>query len=83
MDEREAGAYQFLTDKLEVVHTSSVPTTDKQALLHLKLVQCWFPSERVQYITKRNMNGREFTMLPVEIIDGEVFEIVQPQPQVS
>lgn len=81
---REAGAYQYLTDKFEVVHTTSAPLNDEEALAHFGLVQLMFPKEGpdfwVRYIMRREMHENEFKMMPWQFNKDvwEVFPIVRP-----
>lgn len=80
---REAGGYQYLTDKFEVVHTTSVPMTDDEALEYFGVVQLMFPADPdlwVRYIMRREINGHEFKMMPWQFNKDvwEVFPIVKP-----
>lgn len=60
---REAGAYEYLTEKLDVLHTTSVPMTDQEALEYFSFVQEWFPNEDVKFITRRELDGKTFEMM--------------------
>lgn len=81
---REAGAYQYLTDKFEIVHSTSAPLNDEEALEYFGMVQLMFPREGpdfwVRYIMRREMHGGEFKMMPWQYNKdvGEVFPIERP-----
>jgi hypothetical protein len=62
--EREAGAYEYLDEKFVVLHTTSVPMTDREALEYFPIVEQWFNEMTPKYITKRAVDGHEFKMLP-------------------
>lgn len=72
--EREAGAYQYLTDKFEIIHTTSVPMTDDEALEYFSIVQLQYPTVTLQYITRRGMNEYKFAMMPFQY-DKETGEV--------
>lgn len=61
---REAGAYEYLSENFETLHSTSVPMTDKEALEYFSLIKVWFPLEKPCYITRRELDGREFKMMP-------------------
>lgn len=61
---REAGAYQYLNDRFEVVLVTSVPRTDEFALRHFKNVQMMNEDENICYITRRAMHESEYKMMP-------------------
>lgn len=66
---REAGGYQYLDDKFVPVHLTSVPMTDEEALDYFKIVSLMFPTYPnlwVRYITRREINGTEFKMMPYQ-----------------
>lgn len=62
---REAAAYQWLNDKFEVVHQSSVCVNDEEACDYFRIVQVWFINENVKYLMRKEMYGDgNFHMLP-------------------
>lgn len=63
---RDAGGYQYLSDEFKVVHTTSVPMNDEEAIDYFRIVQCMFPKDsvKVKYLTRREMNGHEYKMIP-------------------
>ena len=73
---REAGGYEYLDDKLQPVHLTSVPMTDEEALEYFGIVQLMFPTGEVNvtYITRREINGHEFKMMPWKF-DKETWEV--------
>jgi hypothetical protein len=62
--EREAAGYEYLSEKFESLHTTSVPMTDQEALEYFSLVHTWFPNSGVKYITRRAMGGTRYEMMP-------------------
>lgn len=80
---REAGGYQYLSNEFVVVHTTSVPMTDEEALDYFGIVQLMFhndPDMWVRYITRREINGIEYKMMPYQYNKDvrEVFPIERP-----
>lgn len=73
---REAGGYQYLTDVFEVVHVTSSPLTDQQALDDFPMVNRWFEHQnvRVTYITRREMESSDYKMMPFQY-DPETKEV--------
>ena len=61
---REAGGYQYLNDRFEVVWTTSVPRTDEFALRHFKNIQMMNEDENVCYIMRRAMHESDYKMMP-------------------
>lgn len=64
---REAGGYQYMSSEFKIVHTTSVPMTDDEALEYFGVVQLMFPSKptlEVKYILRREINGTEYKMMP-------------------
>lgn len=65
---REAGGYQYMDANFRVVHTTSVPMTDDEALGYFGIVQMMFPHEsedfHVKYILRREVGGTEYKMMP-------------------
>lgn len=61
---REAGAYQFLNDRFEVVHHTSVCVNDEEAIDYFRIVQVWFIDENIKYVMRRELHGSEFKMIP-------------------
>jgi hypothetical protein len=79
---REAGGYQYLDDGFRIVHTTSVPMTDEEALEYFSVVQLMFTGEPdlwVRYIKRREINSVEYKMIPWQYNKdvGEVFPIEQ------
>lgn len=80
---RERGAYQYLSDKFVVVHDTSVPMTDEEALEYFSVVQVWLADVPVVYITARELDGNDkFKMLPYkrDPETGKVVSLVTTQP---
>lgn len=80
---REASGYQYLSDKFVVVHTTSVPMNDEEALEYFSVVQLMFPAHPdlwVRYITRRAIGDNAFQMMPFQYNKdvNEVFPIVRP-----
>lgn len=62
---REAAAYQWLNDKFEVVHQSSVCVNDEEACDYFRIVQVWFINENMKYLMRKDFYGDGgFHMLP-------------------
>lgn len=75
---REAGAYKYLSDKFEVVHQTSAPLNDDEALGYFGIVQLMFqrdPDLWVRYILRRNLHEDEFKMMPWEF-NKDVWEVL-------
>lgn len=60
---REAGAYEYLNESLMVLHTTSVPMTDAEALEYFSFVQEWFTTEKVKFIQRRELDAAKFEMM--------------------
>jgi hypothetical protein len=62
---REAQSYQYLTDKFEVLHHTSVPMNDVEALEYFGFVNTMYLNAVATYITvKRFGEGEKYQMLP-------------------
>lgn len=74
--ERDAGGYQYINDKFEVVHTTSVPMNDEEAFDYFRNVeQMNFNHEtHVRYLTKRGLRDNDYKMLPFQY-DSETKEV--------
>lgn len=70
--QREAGGYQYRDDRLDIIHNTSAPLTDAEALEYFAVVQSWFPGCKVQYIERREMYKYVFEMMDYQYVDGEV-----------
>lgn len=76
---REAGGYQYLNDRFEPIHTTSVPLTDADALDYFYQVETMFQANNAfgatGYITRRELKGTKYEMMPFKF-DVEAGEIV-------
>jgi hypothetical protein len=71
---REALSYQYLDDKFVVIHITSVPMTDEEALEYFGLVDLMFPDEvHPKYITRKGLTESTWSMMPY-IYDHEANE---------
>lgn len=80
---REAAGYQYMNDKFVIVHTTSVPMTDQEALEYFGIVQLMFtadPDLWVRYIMRRDIGEQTFKMMPFQYNKDvrEVFPIERP-----
>lgn len=73
---REAGGYQYLNEKFEEIHSTSVPMTDREALEYFSIVALWFTTTSPKYILKRDMNEYEYKMMPYTY-DAETEEVTR------
>lgn len=64
-------AYRYRDRDLNVIHTTSVPTDDENALAYFAFIDRWMPNAQVQYIEKRNVGSTEYNFLKYEYKDGE------------
>jgi len=75
---REAGGYQYMDQRFRVIHTTSLPMTDDEALEYFGIVQLMFPAEpddfEVKYIMRREIHGTEYKMMPWQF-DKETWEV--------
>ena len=69
---RKAGGYRYRDKNFNVLHTTSLPTSDKEALLYFARVSGWFRSVDARYLERREVGGWEFQFIPVEFIEGRV-----------
>lgn len=71
---REAGAYEYLSDTFEVLHVTSVPMTDQEALEYFSWVQTCFPEKKPTFIQRRPLDGHTFEMMEF-FYDAETKEV--------
>lgn len=77
--QREAQSYQYLNDKFEELHITSVHATDEEALEYFSFIQTWFINEVVKYVVARRYDG-EKKLLPFTFDNqsGEVIPFEYP-----
>jgi len=79
----EGAAYRYYDDKMDIVHTTSVPRTDEKAFDYVEKVEGWLPRVNVRFIERRAVGTKEYFFLPVQVIDGKVVSINDSDSQVS
>lgn len=73
---REAQSYQYLNDKFEVLTSTSIPLTDKEALEYFSIIQLQWWEDDVTYITKRGFDPSDtYKMLPYRY-DRDAKEVI-------
>jgi len=65
-------AYRYRNADLEVLHTTSAPSNDTQALHYFNLVQDWMKDERVVFIEKREAGETKYHFMQFEFDGKEV-----------
>lgn len=73
--EREAAGYQYRDANFNIIHTTSVPMTDKEALEYFSIVALWFNKPPV-YIEVRRFDTGKYKMLPFAY-DAETREVTE------
>ena len=63
-------AYRYRDADLNVIHTTSAPKDDTQALNYFGLVSDWFKNLRVVFIEKRDVGSTEYHFMQYEF-DGK------------
>lgn len=66
---RDAAGYQYLNDKFELLHTTSVPVNDQEALEYFSFIKTWFFEESPKYITRRELDSVDYKMMPYRYND--------------
>lgn len=78
---REAGGYQYYNEDMKLLHTTSVPKTDKEALAYFHDINRFFATSRVKYIWRRAMWQGDYLMMPYEFNrETEEVEIIGGTP---
>lgn len=75
---REAAAYQYLDEKFVVLHTTSMPLCDDDAVDTFRIVAIWFPNNPPRYVLRKDFGSDEFKMIPWQYVEGEVKQIERP-----
>lgn len=66
-----APAYRYRDRDLNILHTTSVPKDDENALEYFAFVQRWFKDTEVRYIEKRPVGETTYNFLKYEYQDGK------------
>jgi len=64
------GGYRYRDEDLNIVHTTSAPQSDEQALHYFNLVTDWFKDLKVRFIEKREPGSTEYHYMQF-YFDGE------------
>lgn len=72
--EREAAGYQYLNEKFEAIHITSVPMTDQEALEYFPIVAVWFNDTAPKYVMKRGFDEHDYKLIPYQY-DAESKEV--------
>jgi hypothetical protein len=75
---REAAAYQYMDEGFHVLHTTSMPLCDEDAVDTFRIVAIWFPDDLPRYVLRKEFGEDTFHMIPGQYIVGEVKEIERP-----
>lgn len=75
--DREAGGYGFLNEKFDVLHYTSVPKDDEDAIGYSVLVAGWYPDQEVKYIIRRELMEHKYKMIPYKFEEGRWIRIEQ------
>lgn len=72
--EREAAGYQYRDSSFQIIHTTSVPMTDQEALEYCSIVDAWFLDVSPMYVEVRRLDSGHYKMLPY-VYDAETREV--------
>lgn len=69
-------AYRYRDADLNIVHTTSAPKDDTQALHYFGLVSDWFKDLQIVFIEKRDTGSTEYHFMQYEFDGKEVRSLV-------
>lgn len=72
---REAAAYRYRDASFNIIHTTSVPMTNQEALEYFSVVAVWFDKPPT-YVESREFDSSKFTMLPF-VYDADTREVTK------
>lgn len=68
---RERAGYQWFSETFQLLHTSSAPMNDEEAIAYSSIVEIWSRNHKVKYLWGRDLDEYVYKMLPYVITVDE------------